>query len=121
MTRKAALLVLIANALIAAVIVAGHAHWIAGSRTPRLAVIDVGELYRLMEARAAARLTKPDSTAEDRTEVLRQVGSFATELARRIEDLPHQCNCIVLVRGAVASSPGDVLDLTHELRRQLGL
>jgi len=121
MTRPAALVMLLANALVTAALLAAYAHWIAPAQTPRLAVIDVGALYRLMEARATTRLTRPDSTPEERAAVLKDVGSFATELSRQLQELPQQCHCIVLVRGAVAAMPSDLLDLTPQLRQQLGL
>jgi len=121
MSARTALIVTVVNVLVAAGMIAAYALWMAPTRTPRLAVIDVAELYRLKEAQVTARLTKPDSSTEERADTLRQVGSFATELNRLVQALPRQCDCLVLVRGAVVGSPGDVLDLTSDLRRQLGL
>ena len=67
MNAKAALMLLGLNALISSAVLAAYARWGAPPPAPRLAVLDVGELYRLKESQVAAVLMQRDATDEART------------------------------------------------------
>ena len=121
MNAKTTLLLLLANALIAAVLILVYAVWFAPPRAPRLATLDVGELYRLKETQVAAVLTKREATDEERVRALKTAGTFGAEVTTLIETLPKECGCLILARGAVIGEREALPDLTAELRRRLGL
>lgn len=109
------------NALVSATLVAAYALWVAPSRLPAFAVLDVGELYRLKESQIAASLVKRDASDEERTLALKRAGAFGAELTTLMLSLPEECRCLVLARGAVIGPPTVLPDLTPEVRRRLGL
>ena len=117
--RTCALLVL-ANMVLSALIVLAYALWFAPT-APRLAVLDVGELYRLKETQVAKVLVKLDASEADRALALQRASAFGLELTNLIQSLPEECHCLVLARGAVVGPAPFLPDLTPELRRRLGL
>ena len=119
-TRTAALLVL-ANVLLSALIVLVYALWFAPPGVPRLAVLDVGELYRLKETQVAKVLVKLDASEADRALALQRASAFGLELTNLIQSLPDECHCLVLARGAVVGPAPLLPDLTPDVRRRLGL
>ena len=66
MSIRTASILIIANALLSAAFIGAYALWFAPQRAPALAVLDVGELYRLKETQVATVLVKRDST-DDRS------------------------------------------------------
>ncbi len=118
MKTRIALLLLLASALVNAALLAAYALWIA---PPRLATLDVGEIYRLKEAQVAAVLTKREASDEERIAALKTAGSFGAEVTALIETLPKECRCLILARGAVIGERDSLPDLTLEVRRRLGL
>ena len=92
-TRTAALLVL-ANVLLSALVVLAYALWFAPAAAPRLAVLDVGELYRLKETQVAKVLVKLDATHEDRALALQRASAFGLEMTNLIQSLPEECHCL---------------------------
>ena len=118
--RHAALLLAI-NAALTAALVAGYALWLAPSRAPALAVLDVGELYRLKENQVAALLVKREASGEDRAAALKRAADFGLEVGSLIQSLPDECRCLVLARGAIVGPAPQLRDLTPEVRRRLGL
>ena len=117
--RTCALLVL-ANMVLSALIVLAYALWFAPT-APRLAVLDVGELYRLKETQVAKVLVKLDATHEDRALALQRASAFGLEMTNLIQSLPEECHCLILARGAVVGPAPLLPDLTPEVRRRLGL
>lgn len=118
--RTAALLMLV-NGLLSAACVATYALWFAPGRTQQIAVLDVGELYRLKETQVAALLVKRDTTDADRTLALQRASAFGLEVTSLIQSLPDECRCLILARGAVVGPAPQLPDLTPEVRRRLGL
>jgi len=114
-------LLLFANLLLSACIVGAYAHWFAPANSPALAVLDVGELYRLKETQVATVLVKRDATNEDRAQALKRAAAFGLEVTRLIESLPEECRCLILARGAIVGPAAQLPDLTPEVRRRLGL
>ena len=120
MKVRPALILVLLNALVAVALFGAYTAWIA-PRAPRLAVLDVNELYRLKEAQVTAALIKRDATDEERATALMRASTFGAEMSRLIESLPAECQCLVFARGALVG-PGHALsDLTPEVRRRLGL
>jgi len=121
MTLKAAVVVILVNALVSAALVAGYALLIAPARSPRLAVLDVAELYRLKEREISAVLVRPDATEDERLAALKTASAFGVAVTALLERLPAECGCLVLARGAIVG-PGEKLpDLTPVVRQRLGL
>lgn len=121
MNVKIALVMLIANALLSAALLFGYALWIAPPRAPRLAVLDVGELYRLKEMQVTAVLMKRDATEEERSTALKAAGAFGAEVTNLLQALHEECQCLVLARGAVIGQPQALPDFTPDVRTRLGL
>ena len=121
MNLKTFTLLIVANVLLSALVVLAYALWFAPAAAPRLAVLNVGELYRLKETQVAKVLVKLDATQEDRALALQRASAFGLEMTNLIHSLPEECHCLILARGAVVG-PGPLLpDLTPEVRRRLGL
>lgn len=121
MNLRTVALLLFANLLLSACIVGAYAHWYAPSTGPALAVLDVGELYRLKETQVATVLVKRDASDADRTQALKHAAAFGLEVTRMIDSLPEECRCLILARGAVVGPAPQLPDLTPEVRRRLGL
>ena len=121
MNHRTVALLLFANLLLSACIVGAYAHWFAPSTSPALAVLDVGELYRLKETQVAKVLVKLDATHEDRALALQRASAFGLEMTNLIQSLPEECHCLILARGAVVGPAPLLPDLTPEVRRRLGL
>ncbi len=52
---------------------------------------------------------------------IERAASFGAEVSKIIEALPQECGCLVLTRGAVLGSGAQLVDLTPDVRRRLGL
>jgi hypothetical protein len=116
-----ALMLLGLNALISSGLLAAYAHWGAPPPAPRLAVLDVGELYRLKESQVAAILMQRGASDEARSTALTRASTFGTEVTMLIQALPEACGCVILARGAVVGEAQSLPDLTPDARRRLGL
>ena len=121
MNARAAALLVGANALVSAALIALVHLWLLPERPPALAVLDVAELYRLKELQVTAVLVKRDASDEERAGALRRAAGFGTEVSTLLQALPSECRCIVLARGAVLGSEALLRDLTPDVRRRLGL
>jgi hypothetical protein len=109
------------NALVTTALIGAHTLWFAPPRPPRLAVLDVGEIYRLKEAQVTTVLVKREATDEERATALKRAGAFGFEMTHLLESLPAECRCLILARGALVGPASDLPDLTPEVRRRLGL
>ena len=115
-----AITLVLINVLVTVTLIVTYGLWLAPSR-PRLATLDVVELYRLKEAQVRAVLMKSGATEQERENALKQASGFGEEIARLIDLLPADCGCLVLARGALIGRAQDVPDLTPEVRRWMGL
>ena len=84
----------------------------------RVGIVDVAEVYRAKEAEFTRSITAAPSE-ETRAQALRVAGEFARRLPRALEELPRDCNCLVVLKSAVAAASPRSMDLTHELRKKL--
>ena len=121
MNNPSRLIVLLINALLTAVMIWGYAGWLAPPPAPKLAVLDIAEIYRLKEIQVAALLVKRDATDEERAATLKRVHGFGAEVTRLIQTLPEECRCLILARGALIGQDNQLPDLTPDVRRRLGL
>jgi hypothetical protein len=86
----------------------------------KIGVVDVGEVYRLKEAEFTQAITKA-SSADERDKALAMARQFARQLPMALEDLPHECHCIVMVRSALVGTPPHAVDLTNRLKQKVEL
>jgi hypothetical protein len=121
MNAKQAAVLVALNAALCLILLAGYALWLAPAPAPKLAVLDVGELYRLQEQQVAAVLVKRETSEAERASALARVAAFGQEVSALLESLPEECDCLLLARGAVVGPAPLLPDLTPEARRRLGL
>lgn len=81
-------------------------------------VVDVAEVYRAKEAEFTRLLTKSPSE-EERQKALLMARAFAQRLPLALEQLPRECNCLVILKSAVAGASGHTVDLTPLLRQKV--
>ena len=87
-----------------------------------IGVVDVAEVYRAKEAEFTQILTKALSqpaSEEDRQKALFMARAFAQRLPLALDELPRECNCLVILRTAVAGPTPNTIDLTAQLRRKV--
>lgn len=111
---------LAALALLAAVGAAYH-FAIVRPALPRLAVVDVAELYRAKEAEFSKIIADPKATDADRARAMANAERFARDLSMLIDRLPGECGCVVLNKAAVVGAGGGFIDLTPDARKAVGL
>lgn len=85
-----------------------------------IGVIDVAETYRDKEAQFVASIAK-SGNPDDPNLAMRFAAQFATDLKSALETLPAECNCLVLIKAAVAAPSASIVDLTPALRAKVGL
>ena len=88
--------------------------------TRLVGIVDVNEVYRLKEAEFTQQVTKVGSEG-DRQKALGMARQFAQRLPLALEELARDCQCLVLVRTAVAGAPPAGIDLTPLLKRKVDL
>ena len=84
----------------------------------RVGMVDVAEVYRQKEAEFTLMLTKTSSD-EDRQKALLMARAFAQRLPAALEELPRDCDCLVVLKSAVAGPTPHTVDLTSQLRRKV--
>jgi hypothetical protein len=87
-----------------------------------IGVVDVAEVYRAKEAEFTQILTKAlnqPASEEERQKALAMARAFAQRLPLALDELPRECNCLVILRTAVAGPTPNIIDLTAQLRRKV--
>lgn len=95
-------------------------HHLVARPAQLVGVVDVGEVYRLKEAEFTQQVTKT-ATDDERQKALSMARQFAQRLPLALEELPRECQCLVLVRTSVTGTPPNAIDLTALLKRKVGL
>ena len=121
MSAKHVVMLALLNAALSVALLSVYALRFAPPSPPRLAVLDVAELYRLKESQIAAVIMKRDGTDAERIMALKRAQDFGTEVSAVIQALPTECRCLILARGAVVSDASLLPDLTAQVRQRLGL
>lgn len=86
-----------------------------------IAIVDVAAIYMAKEKEYTALLTKSGATDEDRRKAVLMAGEFAKALPEALAQMPAECRCMVLVKGAVAAPGADTQDLTAALAGKVGV
>ncbi|WP_284620624.1 hypothetical protein [Aquabacterium humicola] len=84
----------------------------------RIGIVDVGEVYRKQEEEFAKLLTRSASAGE-RERAYAMAKAFSRQLPLALEELPRDCDCLVVLRNAVAAPSPRTVDLTSHLQRKL--
>ena len=111
---------LLLNAVVSALLVAlgitAYDRWVL---RPALVVgvVDLSEVYRAKEAEFTQLLTQTGSESE-RERALALARSFSQRLPAALDELPRECDCLVVVKSAIAGAPNSQ-DLTPLLRRKV--
>ncbi|BDI06085.1 hypothetical protein [Sphaerotilus microaerophilus] len=84
----------------------------------KLAVVDVGEVYRSKEAEFTRLLTHASSD-EERQQALEVARHFAQRLPQALDELGRECGCLVMIRSAVVAPSPRTVDLTGRLQAML--
>lgn len=97
----------------------GYDHFIA--RPARLiGIVDVADVYRTKESEFAAVLTASKSDG-DRDKAMANAVEFAKRLPAALDELPKECNCLVVLSSAVAGRSRNTIDLTALLRDKVAV
>ncbi len=86
----------------------------------RIGVVDVAEIYRQKETEFTRLITKA-SSEDDRQRALAMARDFAQRLPVALEELPRECACLVVLKGALAGTSPQMVDLTPRLRQKVGM
>lgn len=83
-----------------------------------IGMVDVAEVYRSKEAEFTQILTQTRSD-DDRQKAMQMAKVFAQRLPVALDELPRECNCLVMLKSAVAGATPHTLDLTPLLRKKV--
>lgn len=83
--------------------------------------VDVAEVYRLKERQLIELVISPKATDDDRRRASEMAEEFAARLPLALNELPAECDCLVLLRTAVAADQGETVDLTARLKSKIGM
>jgi hypothetical protein len=109
------------NAVVSALIVAGAL--LAYDRmvvrpAQTIGIVDVAQIYALKEAEFSQRLNRSGSD-EDRQQAMLLARDFSRRFPAALEELPRDCNCLVVIKAAVVGQTGRTVDLTNHLKAKL--
>lgn len=103
--------------VVSGALLAAYDRWVI--RPARLVgVVDVGDIYRQKEAQFTTALTQATSD-EERKKVLETARRFSKQLPLALEELPRDCQCLVVLRSAIAAPSPHTMDLTALLKHKL--
>lgn len=116
-TKTAVVLTLLLSAAVTASALGAYHRWVV-LPMHRIGVVDVGDLYRIKEAEFTKLLTQTTSEVE-RDKAFSLAREFSRRLPKALEELPRDCDCLVLLKSALAGSTQQTLDLTAHLKAKL--
>lgn len=94
-------------------------HKLIYTKSRAFAVVDLNEIVNIKQLQFQQILIKSNVTDRDRTMAYEMVTELGKILPEKVEQLHQQCNCVILTKGAVIG--GEALDLTENLKTELGL
>lgn len=84
----------------------------------QIGVVDVGEVYRAKEAQFAQLLTHGGTDAE-RQKAMALARQFAQRLPAALDELPRDCQCLVIVKTSIVGASPHMVDLTPLLKKKV--
>jgi cytochrome c556 len=87
----------------------------------RLAALDVSELYKIKQESLADAIIKPGVTDADRVAITASATKFGSDVEKLLAQLPLECHCIVIAKPALLGDTGNIIDLTEDAKRRLGI
>lgn len=90
----------------------------AGATANKFATVDIGELVRIKQLQTTLAMLQPGVTDKERGEVYDQITAFGQQLDGTVKKIQADCNCVLLVRGAVV---GGLSDYTEDAKTLVGL
>jgi len=94
-------------------------HKLVYSKSRAFAIVDINEIVNIKQLQFQQILVKSNVTDLDRTKAYEMVTELGKVLPEKVEKLHQDCNCVILTKGAVIG--GEALDLTEQLKTELGL
>ena len=109
----------IAVLALAVSLVAATKLWTAPS-AQRFGTVDLASVIEAKQSQFASMIAKPGATDADRAVAMELVKAMAPKLEQTLIATQAECQCILLVKGAVVSAKGlDVPDYTASLKMRL--
>lgn len=89
---------------------------------PVFGVVNITEILHAKEKEFTEKLVNPATTEAERKQAMDSAGEFAQQLPKALNDVTRDCgNCLVLLSSAVVARNSDVVDLTDNVKRRLGV
>jgi hypothetical protein len=85
----------------------------------RVVTVDLNEVLGLKQIQLMKQATRPGATDADRAAAYDAIGQFGKDIEATLNDMQHDCNCLLVVRAAVLGGQSE--DLTNEVKKRLGL
>lgn len=98
--------------------VAAAVSWHVIPRPQRFATVDLDEAFQVQQLRMTLMITGPGVGNVDRTQAATLAMEFGPKTEAALREVAAQCQCLLLVRGAVAQ--GQLPDYTPAIKRALG-
>lgn len=84
----------------------------------KLAVVDVRAIYGTRMAALSARMIA-SGNEEERKKIEQEARRFAERLPGAMEELAHECRCLVLDKTMLVGVRPDAVDLTAQLQKKV--
>lgn len=115
----------IATTAVVSSIIVGSSLWayeryVRAPQTPRFAVVDVSDIYRLKTMQLVDDMLKAGEGKDARDAVKNRADTFGQDLERLTSRVASECTCVVLARPAVVAGDS-VPDYTDAIKAKLGL
>jgi len=112
------LLLIASSVFLSLLLIAGN-NYLLAKRQPRYGIVDIVEIYKEKESELALVALKKGATDQDQEQMRGIAQKFGRDLQAALEQLPRDCDCILLNRGAVVAG-GSIPDYTAALKARLG-
>jgi hypothetical protein len=106
---------LLISAVVSAVAIGSYERWIRQPRTPRLAVVDVGQLFAQVQQAGSLATIRDSGARVNET----KNSDFGPRLQSALEATARRCACTLVAMPAVFGVSAGVPDLTAAVRERL--